>query len=160
MLSVEWVVHRRLSNSFFQDSRHGAPCTRHGLHFLHIFKRNHIFILQCRVEQIFTFVFMLKVPSSNLPENPQGAQTPNTTQFGWHRLHTDTTHTHTPTTLFRHQQHNRVWEESSFIITKKTSSILIELDTQEHCREFSNSLDAGMAEITLSIEKSNKFQLK
>ena len=92
----------------------------------------HIFILQCRVEQIFTFVFMLKVPSSNLPENPQGAQTPNTTQFGWHRLHTDTTHTHTPTTLFRHQQHNRVWEESSFIITKKSSSILIELDTHRN----------------------------
>ena len=35
----------------------------------------HFFILQCRLdlEQIFIFVFMLKLPSSSLPENLQGA---------------------------------------------------------------------------------------
>ena len=33
----------------------------------------HIFILQCRLEQIFFLVVMLKLPSSNLPKNPQGA---------------------------------------------------------------------------------------
>ena len=36
---------------------------------------HHIFILQCRLEQIFIFVFTLKPQSSNLPENPQGAPT-------------------------------------------------------------------------------------
>ena len=33
----------------------------------------HIFNLQCRLEQIFIFIFKLKLTSSNLPENPQGA---------------------------------------------------------------------------------------
>ena len=32
-----------------------------------------IFILQCRLEQIFIFVFKLQLVSSNLPENPHGA---------------------------------------------------------------------------------------
>ena len=33
----------------------------------------HIFIPQCRLEQNFIFFFKLKLTSSNLPENPQGA---------------------------------------------------------------------------------------
>ena len=33
----------------------------------------HIFILQCRLEHIFIFVFKLNLASSNLPENSQGA---------------------------------------------------------------------------------------
>ena len=33
----------------------------------------HIFILECRLEQIFIFVFKLNLTFSNLPENPQGA---------------------------------------------------------------------------------------
>ena len=36
----------------------------------------HIFILQWMLEQIFIFVFKLKVASSNPPENPQGAPGP------------------------------------------------------------------------------------
>ena len=32
-----------------------------------------IFNLQCRLEQILIFIFQLKLASSNLPENPQGA---------------------------------------------------------------------------------------
>ena len=44
----------------------------------------HIFILQCRLEQIFIFIFMLKVTPSNLPENPQGAPLVNNkTKWLW-----------------------------------------------------------------------------
>ena len=32
----------------------------------------HIFVLQCRLDHIFIFVFKLNLASSNLPENPQG----------------------------------------------------------------------------------------
>ena len=47
----------------------------------------HIFILQCRWELIFIFVLKLKLTSSNLPENPQGAPC-NTIQAHWsHRCH-------------------------------------------------------------------------
>ena len=68
----------------------GAPCIQHDLNFLHIFYKAyhnilqhncalfcngvHIFFLQLTLEQIFIYVFKLKWATSNLPENPQGAQ--------------------------------------------------------------------------------------